>query len=178
MISVPNADVACCDCQDKPNPFLASWAIHKESRRSEELPGNNKLEFLAFYFDTPEKVRQGLEDLAWMEAAIDNGAYASPEFFSRANNVFVDQVRAGGPRGSFKEWIGVMVPPGAPGLIAKLKVTLPDGNSYIAPVTLPNRDEKDTEVMVIPFERFFAEMDKRKHALECLASFERKEVEQ
>lgn len=164
--------------QELPNPFLTAWTVHKESRRLEEAPGKHKLEFLALHFDTPEKVHQGLEDLAWMESAIENCTYATPEFFSRANRVFVDQVQAGGPEGSTKEWTGVVVPPGALGFIAKLKVTLQDGSSYIAPVTLPKRDENDTEVMVIPFEQFFAEIDKRKHALECLASIERKEVEQ
>lgn len=177
MSNVPNTG-AVCEHQEEMNPFLAAWIDHKESRKLEELPGNHKLEFLASYFDTPEKVRQGLEDLAWMEGAIENGTYESSEFFTRANRVFVDQVQAGGPEGSSKEWTGVVVPPGTLGFIAKLKVTLLDGTNYLAPVTTPNRDENDKDVMVIPFEQFFAEMDKRKHALECLASIERKEVKQ
>ena len=120
-------------------------------------------------YDSAESAQSGLADVALMERAFGSVTYDDPEFFEAFNRLFSNAIQTGGPEGTPKEIVGAVLVEG--GFIPKIKVTKSDGSSYIAPVTLPNRDESDTEVLIWTFKDFFASLGVRKMALLDLARF-------
>ncbi len=110
--------------------------------------------------------REAMQDLAFIEKSIEAGNVNTPEFYAALNRFYSDQVNQGGPEGATKEWVGAVMTP--KGFIPRFKVTMPDGSSYIRPMTGPNRDEHDTDVTVIPVRDFFNDMGNRKMFLEKL----------
>jgi hypothetical protein len=128
-------------------------------------------------YQDEKRVRDDFRNLALMEAAIENGSYDSPEFFQAFNSVFSDMINVGGPDGATKTIVGGAMTPDGKGFIPHLRVTTPDGKSYEAPATLPNRDATDTDVMVVPFSQFFASMGERKQTLAGMLKAKRAQLD-
>lgn len=128
-------------------------------------------------YQDEKRVRDDFRNLALMESAIENGTYDSPEFFQAFNSVFSDMIQVGGPDGATKTLVGAAMTPDGKGFIPHLRVTTPDGKSYDAPATLPNRDATDTDVMVVPFNQFFTSMGERKQTLGGLLKSKRAQLD-
>lgn len=128
-------------------------------------------------YQDEKRVRDDFRNLALMESAIENGTYDSPEFFQAFNSVFSDMINVGGPDGATKTIVGAAMTPDGKGFIPHLRVTTPDGKSYEAPATLPNRDATDTDVMVVPFSQFFANMGERKQTLAGMLKAKRAQLD-
>lgn len=154
--------------------------LQNQEDRSQELFDLQKKEYdrLAKKYKTEEEIKQGIRDTSYIQSSIDSfvktGAWREdPEFYSAINRVFPDLINVGGPPGAQKEWVGgALVPPGKDGspagVIPHLKVTPSEGESYVAPMTGPNRDHTDKDVTVIPFRELFSTLGTRQQALQVL----------
>ncbi len=111
-------------------------------------------------YEKGEAMEQDLRDIAFMEQALENGSYDTPEFYQAGSRLFDDIVNVGGPEGATKEWVGAIMTKG--GFIPRLKITTPDGKSYMSEGTLPDRSPTDEEMMVVPVKDFLMEMGNRK----------------
>jgi len=153
--------------------------LEKQEQRADEQFAWQKRQQERFEekYQDEKRVRDDFRNLALMESAIENGTYDSPEFFQAFNSVFSDMINVGGPDGATKTIVGAAMTPDGKGFIPHLQVTTPDGKSYEAPATLPNRDATDTDVMVVPFSQFFANMGERKQTLAGMLKAKRAQLD-
>lgn len=112
-----------------------------------------------------DNIDQAEADVTELERAASTGD-ADENTRQALNRVYADEINKGGPKNAYKEIADVW--PTENGVSFDLKVTRPDGSTYIAPMTSPNRDEKDTQVAAVPWDTLFTDIKARKAAIDLV----------
>lgn len=117
-----------------------------------------------------EKSRRAqLRDIGVVEHAIKTGVF-SPAVGEAYNRIYDIQLNQGGPEGARKRVVRAVPSQDGQGFYQEAEITTPDGQTRVAPLTVPNRDETDSEVMFTSFEDAFKDLHLRKQLIQDIAA--------